>query len=411
MQRRGGGQQQGNAAVKEKLRRGGGKGLKIAGWPYQHILGAAIAIVAVTITVLTQMHIWWTTPSNYLHVLPIAQININNSDALSVFFEKYHGRLPVVFEGALSNWPAMRWTTDSLAQLCASAELPVYAYDTSSKEWAALRETGNMKLSAYFARFFGRATTFEKASLERPPYGLEMGLRNECPELLEDVRIPAPFSDDLLARYYRKSAWPTLIVGPAGTRSGLHRDTHDFPFWMALFVGRKRWRIFLHEETALRPYYRADRNGFDFDPFQPDFTTFPGLGKASVFEHILKPGELLYIPNGAPHAAQNHEDAIAISSNYLDAHSLSRHFEGTCQQSLWMQSKLCWFYNHNFEKHKAPSWQKMQELNYFQYSGFKGRDDWCTFFLPDLRVRAAKRPELERTIPIVERYCGGDSIK
>merc|ERR1712178_636083 len=259
---------------------------------------------------------------------------------------------------------------------------------------------GQLLLSKYFQSWFGK-----EESKEQAPYGLEMSIRNECPSLLEDVRIPAPFSDDMLVRYYRKGAWPTLITGPKGARSGLHKDSHNFPFWMAMFAGRKHWRIFDSGDSAIASLYQTKTNGFNFDPFRPDFFKYPSLGQATVFDHMLLPGQLIYIPNGAPHAAQNLEDSIAISGNYLDGRSRKLHMEGTCKQALWMESKLCWAYDHDFEKHKVPAAQDMKELTYFQFAGFTGAADWCKSFLPDLKGRAEKLPELKRPIKIVEDYC------
>lgn len=307
----------------------------------------------------------------------------------------------MVIEGALDAWPAMNWSAASLAAACPDAQLPVYTYDLQATDWAALRDAGKVLLREYLTQEFGR----NEVRPQGARYGLEMSLRSECPRLLGDVRIPAPFTDDLLVRHYRKGAWPTLIAGPSGTRSGLHRDTHDLPFWMALFVGRKRWRIFADSEPALGPHYLPDRNGFSFDPFTPDFVQHPDLGAASVYEHVLEAGQLLYIPNGAPHAAYNLEDTIAISGNYLDPRSVERHTQVTCNQTLWQDSRLCWFHAQDFERERPRPTEEMREMSYFEFAGFPGPEAWCAAFLPDLRERATRRPELGRSVPIIEAYC------
>jgi len=219
-------------------------------WPIHHLLGGG-AFLALLVPLVRLVWHWVTTPVEYIHVLPVQRLNATAPNSMDIFFEKFHGRLPVVFEGALDTWPAMQWSPTTLSRKCPKASLPVYTFDSNSKEWASLAETGHLLLSSYFQQWFGGA-----AGQKEPPYGLEMSLRNECPVLLEDVRIPAPFSDDMLARYYRKGAWPTLITGPAGTRSGLHRDSHNFPFWMALFSGRKHWRIFADGEPQLPLFTR-----------------------------------------------------------------------------------------------------------------------------------------------------------
>ncbi|CAK0824988.1 unnamed protein product, partial [Prorocentrum cordatum] len=340
---------------------------------------------------------------HYAAELPVPRLNISSPGALATFFERYHNRGPLVIEGALQEWPALRWTAESLSERCPSARLPVFAYDLGSADWAALRDAGEMPLGEYLATQFGRDGDGGRRG--DALYGLEMSLRNECPALLEDLRIPALFADDMLATYYKKGAWPTLIIGPGGSQSGLHRDTHDLPFWMAMFRGRKRWRIFLPDDEGLQPLYNEAKNGFSFDPFAPDFWKYPGLGKVSVYDHVLLPGELLYIPSGAPHAAYNLEDTIAISGNYLDGRGLQRHTEGTCQQPLWRDSKLCWFYDQEFRRHRPLPLEEVRELTFFQFYGFSGPSDWCKAFSTELHDRAEKRPELRRNFPILDAYC------
>ena len=36
------------------------------------------------------------------------------------------------------------------------------------------------------------------------------------------------------------------------------RDTHDLPFWMALLHGRKRWRVFKHNDEVLLQDFRPE---------------------------------------------------------------------------------------------------------------------------------------------------------
>jgi hypothetical protein len=327
---------------------------------------------------------------------------MTDADTMKIFFEKFYGRLPVVIDGALDSWPAMQWSTAVLSRKCPKAQLQVYAYEesNSSTNWAGLREASTPLLREYFGDWFGKSH-----GTGQPPYGLEMSIRNECPEALEDIRIPAFFSDDMLVKYYRKAAWPTLITGPAGTRSGLHRDSHNFPFWMALFVGKKHWRIFLDGEKALGPLYQTQRNSFKFDAFRPDFFKYPSLEQATVYDHELEAGQLIYIPNGAPHTVENIEDTIAISGNFLDGRSAKPHLEGTCMQPLWSGSSLCWKHNDEFQSHKVASLEELKELSYFEFAGFVGSGDWCKSYLSDLRDRASRHPDWKRNVPIVEEYC------
>jgi hypothetical protein len=46
-------------------------------------------------------------------------------------------------------------------------------------------------------------------------------------------------------------SWPSLFVGGAGTRSGVHIDSSGTHFWMAVTVGVKRWRVFHRDDLSL----------------------------------------------------------------------------------------------------------------------------------------------------------------
>eukprot|EP00811_Abedinium_folium_P037322 NODE_9948_length_1388_cov_6.140365.p1 GENE.NODE_9948_length_1388_cov_6.140365~~NODE_9948_length_1388_cov_6.140365.p1 ORF type:complete len:262 (+),score=71.75 NODE_9948_length_1388_cov_6.140365:119-787(+) len=217
--------------------------------------------------------------------------------------------------------------------------------------------------------------------------------------------MPALFADDMLLRYYGKSPWPTLIAGPKGTRSGLHRDTHNLPFYLALFKGRKRFHIFDDHDEGLAAYYDTGKNSFFFDSFAPDFTLHPLLGVSEPYEHELVAGELLYIPNGAPHAAINLEDTIAISGNFLDKRSYRHHEAVTCRQRMWSDSKLCWGYTTQFQAHRSTPMRDIRELSYYELTGHPNRTSWCDEWLSSLEDRATRRDELKRNVPIVRRFC------
>lgn len=366
-------------------------------------LSSVVACLVISLPVYWFSH---DSVSAFNQVRAVQRLNVsaNASNAWNVFFSEYHGKYPVVFEGMLDMWPAMHWSPNRIVELCPDARLPVYSYDSKAKSWASLLESGELALAEYLAQF-----NLGSASNKTLLYGLEMSLRTECPRLLEDVQIPGFFADDMLVRYYKKAAWPTLIAGPRGTRSGLHKDTHDLPFWMALFSGKKRWRIFKPEDRALENHFKPEINGYAFDPFSPDWRKYPGIEKAEVYEHILEKGQLLYIPNGAAHGAQNLLDTIAISGNYLDPQSLGLHRNRTCQKHLWQDSKLCWFYDFDFDNHKPADLGNVRELSYYEYAGFGGPTEWCKVFLSDLTERSRVRHELFRPLAIVTKYC--DDLK
>lgn len=382
---------------------------RVARQKANRILGI-LAVVCCSGAALFFLVRWWRTPTSYLKSRAIAELDANDPDAMNLFFNKYHSKDPVVIKGAMNHWPAMKWTPENLAARCMGAEVPIYAYDLQADDWAALRQDGNMAIQEYFKTQFGKSAS-DPAKAEDQYYALEMSLRSECPSLLEDIRIPKFFADDMLVRYFGKSPWPTLIVGPRGTRSGLHRDTHNFPFYMALFSGRKRFIVFDDSDPGLAPYYMKDQNTFHIDPFEPNFWRYQSLGNSAPYEFELKAGDLLYIPNGAPHAAKNLDDTIAISGNFLDKRSYDHHEKVTCEQNLWKESKLCWAFRMDFDRHKKPVVNDLKEISYYELTGHNNLTSWCDNWLKSLKDRASRREELKRNVPIVEKYCVSKSKK
>jgi hypothetical protein len=265
----------------------------------------------------------------------------------------------------------------------------------NAEKWAAVEELGQYDLAAFLSDGALRAY-----------YALEMSLRSECPDLLADMRVPAAFSNDLLSRMYKKASWPNLIIGRADTGVGVHRDSHNLAFWTVAIRGRKRWRVFDADDEAVRGYERVRKSAFDFDAFSPAFWRQRSLGGVRVFEDILEPGEIIYIPRGAPHATINLDDTIAVSTNFLDPVDLDSHEEFCATSVVFSGSDLCWAYAKDFRKFR-PSPPK--EITFFESAGFENSSTWCTGFLERLTAKAAKDSERKRNLGIVRTFCGAPS--
>lgn len=75
--------------------------------------------------------------------------------------------------------------------------------------------------------------------------------------------------------------WPSVLLGPQGSKTGLHIDTHRLPFWIATVSregrsGRplKRFRVFPHKDPNVLRYGRPMESVnfvFDFDPWEPNY--------------------------------------------------------------------------------------------------------------------------------------------
>eukprot|EP00448_Togula_jolla_P038733 CAMPEP_0170634368 /NCGR_PEP_ID=MMETSP0224-20130122/36558_1 /TAXON_ID=285029 /ORGANISM="Togula jolla, Strain CCCM 725" /LENGTH=203 /DNA_ID=CAMNT_0010963611 /DNA_START=60 /DNA_END=671 /DNA_ORIENTATION=+ len=57
----------------------------------------------------------------------------------------------------------------------------------------------------------------------------------------------------------------------------------------------------------------------------PDFKRHPGLNGALGYETVLKPGDMLFVPEAWPHQVDNLEDSISMSANFVDEDCLPNH--------------------------------------------------------------------------------------
>jgi hypothetical protein len=66
---------------------------------------------------------------------------------------------------------------------------------------------------------------------------------------------------------------------------------------------------------------------FTADLVAPNFHKHPGLDGMLVYEALLEPGDVLFIPEGWGHQALNLEWSFMISSNYIDQHNAHNYLE------------------------------------------------------------------------------------
>ena len=192
----------------------------------------------------------------------------------------------------------------------------------------------------------------------RPRFLFDVSVFSQCPRIMRNgsaVRLPGHVSTSFMQQWsdpWDQCAFPhfNLFLAEAGFKTELHTDSQHFSFTASMCTGRKRWRII--ENSAYMQHQeqlglgspvsgsRVGRGGVklsggaagggndalllaDVVAWQPlgangtwnltsILVTSPTL---RVFEGILAPGEMLYIPGGAPHAAKTLENSLMFASN------------------------------------------------------------------------------------------------
>eukprot|EP00949_MAST-11_sp_MAST-11-sp1_P003598 g3598.t1 len=219
-----------------------------------------------------------------------------------------------------------RWSLERIKSVCGGkrAKLKRMAGPHGNGSgWAWLRDDGEHLISTFI-------DSLRSGGELSGAYLHDVPLATVCPELLQDVVVPSFFARDLMQgtsstlhhswNGYR-DYWPSLFVGSAQTASGLHADWCDTSAWMGLVQGKKHWRIVTASERALLYEDEVRVNNFETSLFDDvDKDAFPAVTSATVYDAVMMPGEVIYLPSGAPHQVMNvgGDTTIAIAMNFID---------------------------------------------------------------------------------------------
>lgn len=117
----------------------------------------------------------------------------------------------------------------------------------------------------------------------------------------------------------RLNGW--VLIGPEGALSRLHYDALSTHAYLGQFYGTKQVIVFSPADT---PYLY----GGAVDPSAPDLDRYPLYEKATPFECVLQPGELIFVPANWWHYARCLEPSITVSFNFINSSNFGAFFEG-----------------------------------------------------------------------------------
>ena len=257
-----------------------------------------------------------------------AQLPVEVVEELSVadFLRQYvEPQRPVILRRRSGAAAAPRVDVEWLRRECAAGKIFVFERDVASVGWGGFGEPQPSTLGAYLERLAGGGTEH---------YAFDLKAACDCGALLDRVPLLDYFSADEVPfdAQLPPTNWPSLIVGPGGSRSALHVDSAFLPFWLTLLGGRKTFRVVTRDEWRARlarpsaagaPLYSSEGKALSpVDAFDDGFAERELLGRgATVWNGTLDVGDSIYLPTGALHGALNAADAgaaIALTSNFLD---------------------------------------------------------------------------------------------
>ena len=115
-------------------------------------------------------------------------------------------------------------------------------------------------------------------------------------------------------------------------------------FWITMLQGRKLVRAVPPSENYKS--YPTDVDSFQpsifpVDLMFPDFEKHPRMDGMLVYEAILEPGDVMFMPEGWGHQALNLEWALMLTSNYVDAHNIVAHLDWNAAEGVRAPRLLC----------------------------------------------------------------------
>lgn len=233
--------------------------------------------------------------------------------------EYLRGNKPVVLEGLMDDWPALRtWSVEWFRERYSG--VPVTATRMFQKQWAC-------SLGEYldYARDVPRGPRAQ-ATGDFPLYLDGWFFRRDQPELTSDFRVPEHVANDWF-RFFPGSldlAATGIMIGPRGCFTKLHYDLMWTHSWNAQIAGRKRWvlcapqhRKDVYPKTRHVPGYFP---GTDLD--RPDLARYPRMASVGYYETILEPGEMIWFPAMWLHQVETLEDSISLTHNYCCANNV-----------------------------------------------------------------------------------------
>lgn len=228
---------------------------------------------------------------------------------LKEFFQEIRPRRqPVVLTGCVDHWPAMRlWSHDYLSETFGDLMVPC--------EMSNLFDCVNVSDKGTIQRVErDRIPLSQAISAMREPdsraYVTEWHALEESEMLRSHVDIGG---ENLFSHKHRSPM--QMYVGSKNSFTPLHFDRA--PNFTTHIRGSKTWKIFAPADSKkLYSYPRLSQMGhftkLHTEQDMVDFERFPRLRETVCWETIVRPGEIIYIPEYWWHSVSSADETVSL---------------------------------------------------------------------------------------------------
>ena len=214
--------------------------------------------------------------------------------------------IPVVLEGAASEWPLMeRWTFEEFRRNYGGETIKLVQREGLTDEEVVTDREYSEEIG--FGEFLDLVLAGDAKYMRFSP------LLERFPELLRH------FDHAYFERLARSRIGMTfqMFIGGGGTLTPFHNAVS--PFLFTTVAGTKRWLLVpTHYQAVMNPSvdgFEYGHSGVAVDLSNAD--EYPGLESIDHLEAITEPGDLLFVPSWMWHAVVNDDATIGVRCGFM----------------------------------------------------------------------------------------------
>lgn len=224
------------------------------------------------------------------------------------FVEDYISKnRPVIIVNAMEDWvPFEKWSLDYFREV--HGDVTVNIQDGRETNSHYEQNQKYLRKDVLFSAFLDRLKATESSNDFYMTAGNMSGHKESLPQIFADAE-----NVNIRDSYFGERPEGSLWIGPRGTVTPLHIDMINNFFCQ--IVGRKRVRLV---PSWSLPFVYNDYHVYsDVDASAPDFEAHPLFKEATVYDFVVKPGEILFIPVGWWHHLTSLDISVSLTRKNL----------------------------------------------------------------------------------------------